>query len=252
MSWHGRTSFWHLVARRPLTISGNRISSRPNREGLIYVQNSNAHRGPAHRLRRSANHTFARRAVGLASHATAAVGMNYCFEGRQLCQGRGYDLVSREGQIIPVGSRDQFLRRIGQPVRSTRKHLGRLQMSDQLSCYWRYLACRSPRCGAAVRRGRDREPAALIARLRSTQQPATVVSQAGPLKSIAVSAGRQVGPENVKATHRECKNAAVVHSANSSATRRRCIPVRRPAGCPLQRGGTFLRPFLPPRQCEVG
>jgi hypothetical protein len=35
----------------------------------------------------------------------AAVGMNYCFEkAGELCQGRGYDLVSREGQIIPVGS----------------------------------------------------------------------------------------------------------------------------------------------------
>ena len=34
----------------------------------------------------------------------AAVGMNYCFEkAGELCQGRGYDLVSREGQIIPYG-----------------------------------------------------------------------------------------------------------------------------------------------------
>jgi hypothetical protein len=34
----------------------------------------------------------------------AAVGINVCFEkAGDLCKGRGYDLVSREGQIIPMG-----------------------------------------------------------------------------------------------------------------------------------------------------
>ena len=34
----------------------------------------------------------------------SAVGMNVCFEkAGELCQGRGYDLVNREGQAIPFG-----------------------------------------------------------------------------------------------------------------------------------------------------
>ena len=35
----------------------------------------------------------------------AAVGINVCFEkAGELCKGKGYDLVSREGQIIPMGA----------------------------------------------------------------------------------------------------------------------------------------------------
>jgi hypothetical protein len=35
----------------------------------------------------------------------SAVGMNVCFEkAGQICKGSGYDLVSREGQIIPMGT----------------------------------------------------------------------------------------------------------------------------------------------------
>jgi hypothetical protein len=33
----------------------------------------------------------------------SAVGMNVCFEkAGELCKGRGYDLVSREGQVVPL------------------------------------------------------------------------------------------------------------------------------------------------------
>jgi len=35
----------------------------------------------------------------------SAVGMNVCFEkAGELCKGRGYDLVSREGQVVPFGT----------------------------------------------------------------------------------------------------------------------------------------------------
>jgi hypothetical protein len=35
----------------------------------------------------------------------SAVGMNVCFEkAGELCGARGYDLVSREGQIVPFGT----------------------------------------------------------------------------------------------------------------------------------------------------
>jgi hypothetical protein len=35
----------------------------------------------------------------------SAVGMNVCFEkAGELCGGRGYDLVNREGQIVPFGT----------------------------------------------------------------------------------------------------------------------------------------------------
>jgi hypothetical protein len=35
----------------------------------------------------------------------SAVGINVCFEkAGELCKGRGYDLVSREGQVVPFGT----------------------------------------------------------------------------------------------------------------------------------------------------
>jgi hypothetical protein len=34
----------------------------------------------------------------------AAVGMNVCYEkAGELCRGRGYDLITREGQVVPFG-----------------------------------------------------------------------------------------------------------------------------------------------------